>query len=433
MNPLWASYIEVLRAQVVPALGCTEPVAVALAAAQCRDLLEARPRRLVVRVSANIYKNGMGVGVPGTGMVGLAIAAALGAVAGDGAAGLEVLHAVTAADLPTARALREATELGVVDANDPLYVEVLAEADGHAARVVICHDHTSVVLRERDGVVLFAAPSPEKGPGGESAPAGMPPMTLAALIAFATEVPLERIAFMEQAAALNSALSDEGMAREYGLRIGRTLDAQVQGGLLSDDLLTMAMRLSSAASDARMDGAMLPAMSNSGSGNQGISATMPVVAAARLVGADREQLIRAVTLSHIVAVYIKSHQEKLSALCAASTAAMGAGAGITWLLGGDAAAIADCIQNMIGDVSGIICDGAKTSCSMKVSTAASSAVKAALLARNHIRVSATEGIVAESPDASIANLGRLARQGMTETDRQIVRIMIDKQDATPTA
>jgi L-cysteine desulfidase len=424
MNPFWASYIEVLRAQVVPALGCTEPVAVALAAAQCRDLLGGRPRRLEVRVSANIYKNGMGVGVPGTGMVGLPIAAALGAVAGDGAAGLEVLHAVTPADLEVARALREATSVGVVEAEDPLYVEVLAEAEGHAARVVICHDHTRVVLREMDGAVLFAASA---GGGGERA-AEMPPMTLAALIEFATGVELERIAFMEQAAALNSALSEEGMAREYGLRIGRTLADQIAGGLLSDDLMTLAMRLSSAASDARMDGAMLPAMSNSGSGNQGISATMPVVAAARLVGADREQLIRAVTLSHIVAVYIKSHQEKLSALCAASTAAMGAGAGITLLLGGDAGAIADCVQNMIGDVSGIICDGAKTSCSMKVSTAASAAVKAALLARAHIRVSAAEGIVAESPDASIANLGRLCRQGMGETDRQIVRIMIDKQE-----
>ncbi len=425
MNPLWNAYVEVLHEQVVPALGCTEPVAVALAAAQGRDLLGVPPERLTVRVSPNIYKNGMGVGIPGTGMVGLPIAAALGAVAGDGEAGLEVLHAVTGAHLAPARALREHVTVGVVESDDPLYVEVLAEAGGHASRVVICHDHTNVVLREHDGAVVFTAPRA----AGRNSPAGLPPMTLGELITFATEVPLETIAFMEKAATLNAALSEEGLAREYGLKIGRTLKEQVRSGLLADDLLTLAMRLSSAASDARMDGAMLPAMSNSGSGNQGISATMPVVAAAQLVGADREKLIRAVTLSHIVAVYIKSHQEKLSALCAASTAGMGAGAGITWLLGGDADAIADCIQNMIGDVSGIICDGAKTSCSMKVSTAASAAVKAALLAREHIRVSAAEGIVAESPDASIANLGRLCREGMAETDRQIVKIMADKKAA----
>lgn len=423
ISPLWDSYVEVLREQVVPALGCTEPVAVALAAAQCRDLLGVAPERLTVKVSPNIYKNGMGVGIPGTGMVGLPIAAALGAVAGDGDAGLEVLHAVTEAHLAPARALREHVTVGVVESDDPLYVEVVAEAGGHATRVVICHDHTNVVLRERDGAVLFEAHVPTHS--GQAH--GMPPMTLAGLVEFATKVPLEAISFMEKAATLNAALSEEGLAKDYGLRIGRTLAAQVKSGLLADDLLTLAMRLSSAASDARMDGAMLPAMSNSGSGNQGISATMPVVAAARLVGADREKLIRAVTLSHIVAVYIKSHQEKLSALCAASTAAMGAGAAITWLLGGDADAVADCIQNMIGDVSGIICDGAKTSCSMKVSTAASAAVKAALLAREHIRVSAAEGIVAESPDASIANLGRLCRQGMAETDRQIVKIMADKR------
>jgi L-cysteine desulfidase len=172
---------------------------------------------------------------------------------------------------------------------------------------------------------------------------------------------------------------------------------------------------------------MLPAMSNCGSGNQGISATMPVVAAARLVHATPEQLIRAITLSHVVAIYIKSHLASLSALCAASTAAMGSGAAITWLLGGDEQAIGYCVQNMIGDIAGIICDGAKTSCSMKVSTAASAAVKAALLAMSGIRVSAAEGIVADGVDDTIANLGRLARQGMGETDRQIVSIMLAKQ------
>jgi L-cysteine desulfidase len=425
MNPLWADYIRVLRQQVVPALGCTEPIAVALASARCRDLLGKMPERITVWVSRNVYKNGMGVGIPGTGMVGLPAAAAIGAIAGDPAAGLQVLRNVQPHHIPAARALRDAIHVTVKDVDDPIYAEVFAESEQDTARVVICHEHARIVLTERNGVRLY---EDETKPGAHVAPA-MPAMTLDGLIDFATNVPISDIEFMLEAVRLNSALSDEGQAGKYGLQVGATLYDQVRQGLLSDDLMTLAMRLSSAASDARMDGAMLPAMSNSGSGNQGIAATMPVVAAARVVQADSDQLVRAITLSHIVAIYIKSHQESLSALCAACTAAMGAGAAITWLLGGDREAIACCIQNMIGDVAGIVCDGAKTGCSLKVSTGASAAVKAALLASKHIRVSANEGIVAETADASIQNLGKLSREGMQQTDRQIVRIMLDKQPA----
>jgi L-cysteine desulfidase len=337
---------------------------------------------------------------------------------------LEVLKAIQPKDVDAARALLDAVEVTVKDVDDPLYAEVVAQAGPHSARVVICGDHTRVVLKEHDGATVYQAKDTQ--PADRQPGAAMPDMTLDSLIDFATNVPLNDIAFMLEAAELNTALSEEGQSGAYGLKVGATLYEQVQQGLLSDDLMTLAMRMSSAASDARMDGAMLPAMSNSGSGNQGISATMPVVAAARMVKASNESLIRAVTLSHIIAIYIKSHQYSLSALCAASTAAMGAGAAITWLLGGGKEQIADCIHNMVGDVSGIICDGAKTSCSMKVSTAAAAAVKAALLAKNNIRVTANEGIVAESVDATIANLGALSRQGMMETDRQIIRIMMDK-------
>ncbi|MDR3440959.1 L-serine ammonia-lyase, iron-sulfur-dependent, subunit alpha [Telmatospirillum sp.] len=425
MNALWFEYIHILRQEVVPALGCTEPIAVALASAQCRRILGVVPNRLTVWVSGNIYKNGMGVGVPGTGMVGLPVAAAIGAVAGDPDAGLQVLKTIEPAHMDIARALLHAVHVTVKDVDDPLYAEVLAESDDNSARVIICHEHTRVVLREHNGVCLYRE-AEDALPCGDLVPA-MSPMTLHKLIDFAAHVPLADIAFMQDAVTLNTALSTEGQSGKYGMRIGATLYEQVQLGVLSDDLMTLAMRLSSAASDARMDGAMLPAMANSGSGNQGISATMPVVAAAMMVKASNEQLIRAITLSNIVAIYIKSHQNSLSALCAANTAAMGAGAAITWLLGGNEKCIEDCIHNMIGDVAGIICDGAKTSCSMKVSTAAAAAVKAALLANSHIRVSANEGIVAETADATIANLGNLSRIGMLETDRQIIRIMMDKQ------
>lgn len=419
----WDELIEVLRREVKPALGCTEPIAVALAAAQCRELLGGIPDSLQVWVSGNLFKNGMGVGVPGTGMTGLSIAAAAGAVAGEASAGLEVLKSLTPADVIRAQALLPATQVDVKEVPEVLYVEVLASLASHQARAIICSDHTRIVLLERDGDVLQ---SQSRDPAVKLQ-AG-PSMSLSTIIDFACDVPYEQIAFIREAAVLNQALADEGL-RGYGLRIGRLLTEQIERRILSDDLMTLAMRLASAASDARMDGAMLPAMSNSGSGNQGIAATMPVVAAARFLGVEDEKLCRALAMSHLLAIHIKTYQNKLSALCAASTAAMGAGAAITWLLGGDRHQINLCINNMIGDVAGIICDGAGSACSMKVSTSASAAVKAALMAVNGVGVSAREGIVSDDAEQTIANLGHLSREGMQQTDQQIIAIMRAKQGA----
>ncbi|EKP0251723.1 serine dehydratase subunit alpha family protein [Aeromonas salmonicida] len=409
MKAQWTDFITLLKREVVPALGCTEPMSVALAAANCRKLLGQTPTRVSVWVSGNLFKNGMGVGVPGTGMIGLPVAAAVGFTGGNPDAGLEVLNTLTPAQVEEAKALLPIIKVDVKDVPDVLYAEVLAEVEGHSARVVICTDHTRIVLMELDGEVLMEQNS---APGVQIQPAksDKPAMTLREIVAFALEVPL----------------ADEGL-QGYGLRIGKILTEQVERKLLSDDLMTLAMRLSSAASDARMDGAMLPAMSNSGSGNQGIAATMPVVAAARFLKASDEQLTRALVMSHLVAIYIKTHQNKLSALCAASTAAMGSGAAITWLLGGQFEQISHCINNMIGDVSGIICDGAGSACSMKVSTSTSAAVKSSLMAINNLHVPQSEGIVSDDVDETIANLGRLSKLGMLDTDIEIINIMRAKQ------
>ncbi len=420
----WAEFTRILRRDVVPALGCTEPMSVALAAANCRQLLGCEPERLHVWVSGNLFKNGMGVGVPGTGMTGLAIAAAVGAVGGNPHAGLEVLKQLTPEQLATAKLLLPQVSLDVKAVPEVLYAEVLAEGGGHSARVVICTDHTRITLLELDGQELHRQSS---APALQLSTAPVTVMTLESIVDFALQVPLAEIDFIREAAVMNQALSDEGL-RGYGLQIGKILTEQVERRLLSDDLMTLAMRLTSAASDARMDGAMLPAMSNSGSGNQGITATMPVVAAARFLGSSEEALTRALAMSHLVAIYIKTHQNKLSALCAASTAAMGAGAAITWLLGGDYRQIGYCINNMIGDVSGIICDGAGSACSMKVSTSASAAIKASLMAINNLGVTQSEGIVAGTVDETIANLGRLSREGMLDTDVEIIKIMRAKQN-----
>ncbi|SIR61001.1 L-cysteine desulfidase [Aeromonas sp. RU39B] len=425
MTQQWSDFIVLLKREVVPALGCTEPMSVALAAANCRKLLGCEPERMMVWVSGNLFKNGMGVGVPGTGMIGLPVAAAVGAVGGNPEGGLQVLKTLTAEQVEHAKTLLPTIAVDVKDVPDVLYAEVVAEAVGHTARVVICTDHTRIILMEKDGEVVMQQGS-APGVQIQAAKSDKPAMSLREIVDFALSVPLTEIDFILEAARLNQALADEGL-QGYGLRIGQILTQQVERKLLSDDLMTLAMRLSSAASDARMDGAMLPAMSNSGSGNQGIAATMPVVAAARFLHADDEQLTRALVMSHLIAIYIKTYQNKLSALCAASTAAMGSGAAITWLLGGQYEQISHCINNMIGDVSGIICDGAGSACSMKVSTSTSAAVKSSLLAINNLRVTQSEGIVSDNVDQTIANLGRLSKEGMLDTDIEIINIMRTKQ------
>ena len=363
----------------------------------------------------------MGVGVPGTDMIGLPIAAAVGAVGGNHLEGLEVLKTLTPSQVAHAKTLLPRIKVDIKEVAEILYAEVLATAAGQIARVVICGSHTRVVLKELNGKILLQEVQKEAN-ATQAIDRLEHGITLRNIVDFALEVPLDDIGFIREAARLNLALADEGLLG-YGLCIGKTLTEQVDRKMLSDDLMTMAMRLSSAASDARMDGAMLPAMSNSGSGNQGIAATMPVVAAARFLKSDEAQLTRALIMSHLIAIYIKKHQNKLSALCAASTAAMGAGAAITWLLGGQYQQISHCINNMIGDVSGIICDGAGSACSMKVSTSTSAAVKSALLAINNLCVTQRESIVSDNVDHSIANLGRLSSEGMLETDIQIIKIM----------
>ncbi len=421
LPPLWADYIALIKREVVPALGCTEPISVALAAAHCRELLGRIPERIDVLVSGNLFKNGMGVGVPGTGMTGLAVAAAVGAIGGLADAGLEVLRDLTPAQVERATTLLPNITVDVKDVADVLYAEVRATAGEHVARVIIAGAHTHITLREIDGSAVAQA---SKALVGEHAP--LPELRMRDIVDFAQQAPVAEIRFILEAATMNQALADQGL-KGLGLGIGKMLSDQVERKILSDDLMTMAMRLASAASDARMDGAMLPAMSNSGSGNQGISATMPVVAAARFLNSGEEKMVRALIMSHLVAISIKTHQNKLSALCAASTAAMGAGAAITWLLGGNFAQISHCINNMIGDVTGIICDGAGSACSMKVSTASSAAVRAALMAINDLHIPESQGIVSDDVDQTIANLGRIATQGMLETDIEIIKIMRAKQ------
>jgi len=314
--------------------------------------------------------------------------------------------------------------VGIADTAHVLYSEALVSRGADWVRVCIAGAHTNVILIEKNGAIVFKA---DDSSGEEVVDYSLRGATARGVYDFACTAPFADIAFILEAAKLNALLAEEGMTGNYGLHIGATLQRQVAHGLLSDDLFTRILTRTTAASDARMGGAALPAMSNSGSGNQGIVATLPVLIVAEYVKANDEILARALMLSHLMAIYIHSKLPKLSALCAVTTAAMGAAAGMAWLLRGGYGAASMAICSMIGDVAGMICDGASNSCAMKVSTSAAAAYKSVLMALDNSRVSGNEGIVDDSVDASITNLCALAGGSMVHTDRQILEIMIKKR------
>ncbi|PNF09346.1 hypothetical protein A6J71_03895 [Enterobacter cancerogenus] len=428
MNPLWTQFIRAVQEEVKPALGCTEPVSLALACAIAAEQLGAEVTKIEAWVSPNLMKNGLGVTVPGTGMVGLPIAAALGAIGGNAQAGLEVLKDATPKALARAKALLEAG-LVQVKLQEPcdeiLYSRACVYAGEASAMVTIAGGHTRVVEVVCRGETRFTLDEPQDEVNADPLSV-LSDTTLAQIVAFAEQVPFGAIRFILQAGELNDALSREGLSGKWGLHIGATLTKQRSRGWLAQDVGSDIVIRTSAASDARMGGATLPAMSNSGSGNQGIAATMPVVVVAEHVQADQERLARALMLSHLSAIYIHHQLPRLSALCAATTAAMGAAAGMAWLMGGGYQTIAMAIGSMIGDVSGMICDGASNSCAMKVSTSVGSAWKAVMMALDETAVTGNEGIVAHDVEQSIANLCALACRSMQATDRQIIEIMASK-------
>lgn len=428
INPLWNHFIRAVQEEVKPALGCTEPVSLALACAIAAEQLPGEVTQIDAWVSPNLMKNGLGVTVPGTGMVGLPIAAALGAIGGNAQAGLEVLKDASGDALAKAKALLQAGRVQVKlqePCDEILYSRACVHAGNTSAMVTIAGGHTRVVEIVCQGETRFIL-NEQPGEMGGDPLAVFSHTTLSQIVEFVEQVPFDAIRFILEAARLNDALSREGLSGKWGLHIGATLHKQRARGWMAQDIGSDIVIRTSAASDARMGGATLPAMSNSGSGNQGITATMPVVVVAEYVQADDERLARALMLSHLAAIYIHYQLPRLSALCAATTAAMGAAAGMAWLMDGRYQTIAMAISSMIGDVSGIICDGASNSCAMKVSTSVGSAWKAVMMALDDSAVTGNEGIVAHDVEQSIANLCSLACHSMQATDRQIIEIMASK-------
>ena len=427
LEEMWKKMVDCLHKEVKPATGCTEPISLAYASAVAAEKLGQPVEKIEARVSANMMKNGMAVIVPGTETPGLYIAAAVGALGGDPKGGLQVLKRLSPEVVRKGKKMvaDKLVSVDIADVPNVLYSEAKVYGGGHTARVCIADDHTNVVRIEKDDAVLFEAP-PMKSDEVSPEEQFLNNLTLKDVYQFATECPIDDIRFMEEAAKLNEELSKVGLSEKYGHCIGYTMKSEIHTDFLSNALQDTIIMKTAGASDARMGGAPLPAMTNSGSGNQGITATIPVVVTAQKVKASKEQLIRALTMSHMTAIYIHSFLPKLSALCACGTAAMGAATGMVWLLGGKFQDVQDTISNMTGDHIGMVCDGAGNSCTLKVATACDAACRAVMLSLHNIRVTGSEGLVSNNPDESIRNIGELAKKGMEQTDKEILQIMLHK-------
>ena len=420
---------DLLRSEVKPALGCTEPIAVALAVAKSCELLRTtgvEPKNLEIEVSGNVLKNGMGVGIPGTGMVGLHIASALAQTCGKSKYKLEVFKDLTPAAVEQARRIvdEKRVKVSVADTKLTLYVSAVARNGENVARTVIHNTHDNIVWYSINDVVCEVEPHDEEGENGNDHEGQkMVQLDVKTIWDFVHEADLKDIQFILEAEVLNRELSKEGLLHDYGMRVGKTIQGNIHRDVFGHGLLTHAMALTAAASDARMAGCTLPAMSNSGSGNQGITVTMPVAAAADRLMSSYDDLARALALSHLVAIHIKQYLGRLSALCGCVVAAAGSACGIVYLAGGNYDQVSYAIKNMIGNITGMVCDGAKIGCAMKVASGVSSAVQSAVLALENICISDNEGIVEADVEQTIRNLANIGSQGMKQTDDMILRIM----------
>lgn len=419
--------IALINREVVPAIGCTEPIAVALCVAKATETLGKRPEKIQAHLSANILKNAMGVGIPGTDMIGLPIAIALGALVGKSEYQLEVLKDSTPEAVAEGKKMiaAQAIQIGLkVNIEEKLYIEVECEADGDRAKAIIAGGHTHFVYISRNDEVLLN----EQLGSSHSENNAEPELNLRKVYDFATTTPLEELRFILEARNLNKAAAERSFQGNYGHQLGKILrSSQSEAELMGSNTFTHILSYTSAACDARMAGAMIPVMSNSGSGNQGITATLPVVVYAEDTNKSEEELIRALTLSHLTVIYIKQSLGRLSALCGCVVAATGSSCGITYLMGGSYEQITFAVQNMIANITGMICDGAKPSCALKLSSGVSTAVLSAILAMEHKCVSSVEGIIDNDVDRSIHNLTTIGSKGMNETDRLVLDIMTHKQ------
>ena len=418
--------ISLVNKEVVPAIGCTEPMAVALCTAKAATTLGRRPERIEVFLSPNMLKNAMGVGIPGTGMIGLPIAVSLGALIGKPEYELEVLKDLTPATLEQGkRYINDADiDIKLKQGNvDKLYIEVVCRAGSDMATAIISGSHTHFVYVERNGEVVM---DNRGGHGGSDDDEDDIQLNFRLVYDFATTAPLDEISFILKTKEYNMKAAEESIKGNYGHCLGKTMDRPLSHGIFGDNIFSHILSRTASACDARMGGAMIPVMSNSGSGNQGICATNPVVVYAMENENTEEELIRALMLSHLTAIYIKQSLGKLSALCGCVVASTGSSCGITYLMGGDYTRICNSVKNMVANLTGMICDGAKPSCALKISSGVSTALLSALLSMEGKCVTSAEGIVDDDVDKCIRNLTSIGADAMRATDDMVLDIMTHK-------
>ncbi len=417
--------ISLVKREVIPAIGCTEPIAVALCVAKAAEVLNKRPEKVTVLLSANILKNAMGVGIPGTGMIGLPIAVALGALIGKSEYQLEVLKDSTPEAVEAGKRFIDEKRIHISLKNDieeKLYIEVCCEAGGDKATAIIAGGHTTFIYVARNSEVLLN----KQAVASTEAEGNSLDLSLRKVYDFALTAPLDEIRFILETARLNKAAAERSFEGNYGHGLGKILRGTYEHRVMGDSVFSHILSYTSGACDARMAGAMIPVMSNSGSGNQGISATLPVLIYAEENGKSEEEIVRALMLSHLTVIYIKQSLGRLSALCGCVVAANGSSCGITWLMGGAYEQVSYAVQNMIANLTGMICDGAKPSCALKVTTGVSTAVLSAIMAMENRCVTSVEGIIDEDVDQSIRNLTKIGSKGMNETDKLVLEIMTSK-------
>lgn len=431
---------DILDMEVTLALGCTEPVAIALGAAAAASLLpEKEFDTIEIWIDPNIYKNGMAVTIPGSGnMQGLDTAAALGAYGGDPDCGLEVFASLDGDTIKKASQLLKANSVTVnLREEQGLYVQTKITAGENIAESLIVDLHSNIISLKLNGKEVQDSPLLSKaGKKGGKHPLAeletwLRELTLAEILELTGDLDEDDLNFLEEGVTHNLALAEHGLKYGTGLGIGKAIDRLLKQKLLTKDMAISAKRLTSAAADARMGGVNLPAMSSGGSGNHGLTAILPIWAVKDFVDHDRETILRAIGLSHIITAYVKAHTGRLSAVCGCSVAAgAGATAGITYLIGGDVGHMEGAIKNIMEDLAGVICDGAKAGCAIKLNTAAGAAVQAALFSLQGVNVQDTDGIIGHSTQKTIQNMGELSHEGMVETDKTILKIMLEKQLAS---
>jgi len=426
-----SKFIEILNKELVRSQGCTEPITITYATALARKHVDGMVTQVKINASRNLLKNAMNVTLPGTqsneiNLSSALMAAALGIIKPDTEKNLEILSNITKMDVENAKELISAgiITLNFSDSELKLYLEVMVKTNLSIARVIIANSHTNVVLIEVNGNIIKKIPLDKLNLSKKELSADF--LDIPGILDFIEKIEISKLDTIKSSIDINKKICFEGLEKSYGLCVGRNIKLNKNTGFFSDDITSQTIAFTAAGSDARMSGCSLPAMSNSGSGNQGISTTIPVVIVGEKLDLPMESLIRAVTLSNLITIYIKSQIGRLSAMCGATISATGASCGIVYLLGGHKSEIESTIQIMLANLTGMICDGAKSGCALKIATCTYASIQSALLAVNGVKINNNEGIIEKNPEKTIENLCNLVNIGMLTVDNQIMEIMLQK-------